>query len=187
MATAWWLHSDCMATAKRLHGDCTATAHDCKQLHSNCQRTAEQPQSDCTVTAQQLHGNCTATTRWLPCATLFLVLRCQENMTQGGLVAARGGFHKWKEIKFNKILFCRILLLVTQFIAPPVAVTQPHVVCPPTAQWLPVTARWLPCTCQMTALSLFDNCLATGQQLYGNWTVTARWLGHHKFSWIELQ
>ena len=81
-----------------------------------------------------------------------------------------------KRNKFNKILFCRILLLVTQFIAPPVAVTQPHVVCPPTAQWLPVTARWLPCTCQMTALSLFDNCLATRQQLYGNWTVTARWL-----------
>ena len=53
------------------------------------------------------------------CADLFLVLGCQENMAQGGLVAAKGGFQKWKEIKFHEILFCRIFLLLIQFMATP--------------------------------------------------------------------
>ena len=120
----------------------------------------------CMGTRTNGYQDCTATA-W---TTLFLVLSCQENITQGGLVTARGGFHKWKEIQFNKILFCRILLLVTQFMAPPVAVTQLHVVCPLTAQWLPVNARWLPFACQMTAQPLLGNCdcTATEQQLHGD-------------------
>ena len=51
----------------------------------------------CMATALQLHGNSMATAPKY--ATLFLVLRWQENMIEGGLVTARGGFHKWQNIK----------------------------------------------------------------------------------------
>ena len=47
-------------------------------------------------------------------------------MTKGGLVAARGGIHKSREIKFNiPNLILQFSFPATQFMAPPVPVTQP--------------------------------------------------------------
>ena len=62
-------------------------------------------------------------------ATLFLVLRCQEHKE---VMSLQEGV-SINETKLNYI-FCRILLLVTQRMAPPVAVTQPQDVWSPTAQ-----------------------------------------------------
>ena len=46
-------------------------------------------------------------------------------MTKGGLVAARGGIHKSREIKFNiPNLFLQFSFPATQFMAPPFPVTQ---------------------------------------------------------------
>ena len=87
-------------------------------------------------------------------------------MTKGGPVTTRGGFHKGREIKFNIILFCSFFLLVTQFMTPPVSVTQPHI------NHLPAFCTVTACDYSMTALHLPDDCLATVWQLHSDCTVT---------------